>query len=383
MNRSALRYKLYKYSIEENFTSAQRDVILSESFLSKVGAFLGLPGQVGGALANAFKNSEVSSLSKSLKKNFEDLKSVASKLDNGDQIVAGILKSLLDDSGFNPSNIAKVDLSKIGGKQDSGAQQSGPVTSAEVDKNPAAATNLVAALTDKKPDEVAAVIDKKKPNAAAVSKTIGNAIAPNIGLDADKATKIVKALMDTGHLVFEGYRPVMITPDPIMERWQQLAGIDTLFEAGPVSSKGAPAPAAKAPTAKAPAAKAPAKKGKPAPKKAGGGTKPKPVAKKDATSTGKPQQTGDKPTQPTSQPAKPGQPQQQDAQKGQADKEKQQKSGEKKTDPNIDALKKEFEKPLKDIRGKVKEEDASDEDVIKVFKVIIAAGGEGKGPEIK
>jgi hypothetical protein len=73
MIKTSLRYKLYKYSLEENLTQEQRDFILSESFMSKIGAFLGLPGAVGGALANAFKNSEVASLSNS-KRIFQTLK---------------------------------------------------------------------------------------------------------------------------------------------------------------------------------------------------------------------------------------------------------------------------------------------------------------------
>jgi hypothetical protein len=54
-----------------------------------------------------------------------------------------------------------------------------------------------------------------------------------------------------------------------------------------------------------------------------------------------------------------------------------------KPDENLEKKKKEFEKPLKDIRGKVKEDDVSDEDIFKVFDAIISAGEDGKGPEIK
>lgn len=360
MNRSALRYKLYKYSIEKNLTPAQRDVVLSESFFSKVGAFLGLGGQVGGALANAFKNSEVQTITKSMKKDFQDLKNIASKLDNGDQVVIGLLKSLLNDVGFKPENIVNADLSKLSGKASGqGASQgSGPITTATIDKNPAAATNLVAALTDKKPEEVASAIEAKKPNAATVSKTIATAISGKVGVEVDKATKIVKALMDTGHLVFEGRRPVMYTPDPVMERWQTLAGVDLVLERSKGNAKkqknmaakntgGKPAPGATSPTA--PPAATPA-----------------PAAKETSGTTEKPQASGT----PAASAEKTG-------------AETKDKSGDKKPDQNLETKKKEFEKPFKDIRGKVKEEEASDEEIIKVFDAIISAGGEGKGPEVK
>jgi hypothetical protein len=334
MNRSSLRYKIYKHSIEKNLTSSQREMILSESFLSKVGAFLGLGGEVGGALANAFKNSEVQTITKSMKSDFQDLKKIASKLDNGDQVVIGLLKTLLADVGFDPSKIAQADLSKLSGKEAGKSQESGPVTSAEIDKNPEVAAKLVAAMTDKKPEDVSAAIATKKPNAASVSQTIAKAISGKIGLEVDKTTKVVKALMDTGHIVFENRRPVFLMPDPIIDRWQTLAGIDSML----------------------------AERNKQKNKKAG--SNPASAAKPATGSTEKPA-TGS-----TEKPVT-------------GSTEKPVTGSTEKPDENLEKKKKEFEKPLKDIRGKVKEDDVSDEDIFKVFDAIISAGGDGKGPEIK
>ena len=343
MNRSSLRYKIYKYSIEKNLTSSQREVILSESFFSKIGAFLGLGGEVGGAIANAFKNSEVQSLTKSMKSDFKDLKNVASKLDNGDEVVIGLLKTLLDDVGFDPSKIAQADLSKLSGKESNkgSSQASGPVTSASIDKNPEAATNLVAAITGKKPEDVASAIETKKPNAASVSQTIAKAISGKIGVEVDKTTKIVKALMDTGHIVFEGRRLVFLRPDAIIERWQALAGIDLMLERNKQKKQ---------------------KTGK----KPGGAEQP-PAATNSQPATG----STEKPAAET----KTG---------SQTASGNTEKADDKKPDENLEKKKKEFEKPLKDIRGKVKEDDVSDEEIFKIFDAIISAESpDGKGPEIK
>lgn len=257
MNRSSLRYKLYKHSIEKNFTHAQRDMILSESFLSKIGAFFGLPSEVSGAVGKAFKNAEVTAVTKSLKKNFEELQSLANKVEGGEDIIPGIINSLLTASGFDASKISQADLTKIseeektssGGDSQLKPGQPAKASLSDASSQPAAASaggalavSMLASAAGQDPEKAIGLAQEKDVPFQKAYKNLINKVAEESDEDVDTVKKILDWLFDNERIIPQTKisfgESLKRNKNVLYERWGRLSGI--INEENPVDSKTAP-----------------------------------------------------------------------------------------------------------------------------------------------
>lgn len=243
---SIIKYKAYTALIEGKIDQQQYSMLTELGFLDKVKAFFGGGAEVGGDLAKLFKDKvaqkQLTIAKDNITKAVKDLKDVASKAGVNDGVVNEFLKSVFDGVGVDPAQVAAAKPGEGGDKAGGGDQTAAKGQSVEkaLEKSPAAVAKAVADVTGQPEEKVAAELEKKKPDAAALSGVLGNAIAKNIGIDAKIVTDVVKALLDKGHLKLEGGRPLdrkgimnfykevkdLNEQSDLMNRWLQLAGLN-------------------------------------------------------------------------------------------------------------------------------------------------------------
>jgi len=242
---NVIKYKAYTALIEGRINQQQYSMLTELGFLDKVKAFFGGGAEVGGDLAKLFKDKvaqkQLTIAKDNITKAVKDLKDVAAKAGVDDGVVNEFLKSVFDGAGVDPAEIASAQPGgdDKGGDKEAAAAKGQPVAQA-IEKSPEAVAKAVADVTGQDEEKVAAELEKKKPDAAALSGVLGNAIAKNVGVDAKIVTDVVKALLDKGHLKLESGRPLtrsgvmnfyrevkaLNEQKDLMNRWLQLAGLN-------------------------------------------------------------------------------------------------------------------------------------------------------------
>lgn len=111
MNRSSVRYNIYKVILENNFSHVTRRAILSEKWTDKVLGFLKSDSvkAVGKNLFNMLKDSAVQATIEKLSAELDKLKGETSKTEHSKEVVVNIIKALLQKAGIDPSDVASAD----------------------------------------------------------------------------------------------------------------------------------------------------------------------------------------------------------------------------------------------------------------------------------
>lgn len=245
-----IKYKAYTALLEGKISQKEHNMLVELGFLDKIKAFFGGGMEVGGELAKLFKDKvaqkQLQTAKENITKAIEDLRSVAEKAGVDASVVNEFLKGVLDEAGAAPEEIANAKSgegeAEEGGSDEDEAPAPAPgtkVTPAVVKDNPKAAAKVVADVTGQPEEKVAAEMEKKKPDVTALTDVLGKAIAKTAGVDGGIGTRVIKTLIDTGHLALEGKsltRSGLIKAInevenvnmqfEVMNRWQSLAGLN-------------------------------------------------------------------------------------------------------------------------------------------------------------
>ena len=263
MENSALRYKIYRVLLESDLTSKQREVVL-EGWFDNLKDWLGAAKDtgktdVGKIFADNKYNRRVKTVANNITKEIEGLKAVAKDAGVPEEVALELLNSILKGAGADPAKIetAADSPSTSGGEGSTGgsggSSGGGGVTTVTADtltSNPAAAAALSAAVSGRSAADAAAAAEQKKTNPKDMVKDWISGIAKGSGVDEAKTKKIVKALLDGEHIkidlsslaeslrrikkVLAERKSFVTRRDPILERWQKLAGLSQLNE-GPAT----------------------------------------------------------------------------------------------------------------------------------------------------
>ena len=249
MNKqAAIQYKAYKLLLESDLTTEQREALIEIGFIDKIKSFFGAGAEVGGDLAKVFKDKtyqkQLVASQKNIKKELEDLKAIGAKVGMGDDFVNQFLQSLMSGAGLDPAKVASAKPTDGEAKSEAGAtgEEAKPgtsVTPETLEKNPEVATKVIAAATGRPEEQVAAEIEKKKPDAAALTKLFSTAVAKLSNQKPDLVSKVLGALLSKGHIKLEGKTVntrsalIKMTKEAhtlcenvaVMDRWQTLAGL--------------------------------------------------------------------------------------------------------------------------------------------------------------
>ena len=110
MNDSALRYRLYQVLIETDLTQSQRDHLM-EGWVDNLKAFAGAIKDtanvdVGKIFADAKFKRRVKVAGDNITKELQGLKDVAKTANVPEEVVMGMLNSILKGSGITPKDIS-------------------------------------------------------------------------------------------------------------------------------------------------------------------------------------------------------------------------------------------------------------------------------------
>jgi len=256
--KNSYRYGAYQALLEEKITRNEYEMLVEaggiiDKLVSKVKGFFGGIGPGSEAFKKASSSKAFSSYlpqaQKGLKDIVDSLRKYAGSVEGIDveQVVNETLMGLLNSVGTTPKEIDDAEKAaksgESGGETSSagtGAEPGTTISTATISSNPAAAAALVADATGKPEEAVAAELEKKKPDIAALSSVLGNAIGNLASVDGSVATKVVRALIDKGHLKLENRRPLtrlglinvineakyLNDQIDIMNRWQKLSGLN-------------------------------------------------------------------------------------------------------------------------------------------------------------
>ena len=252
--KNSYRYGAYQALLEEKITRNEYEMLVEaggiiDKLVSKVKGFFGGIGPGSEAFKKASSSKAFSSYlpqaQKGLKDIVDSLRKYAGSVEGIDveQVVNETLMGLLNSVGTTPKEIDDAEKSAKSGETSSagtGAETGTTISTATISSNPAAAAALVADATGKPEEAVAAELEKKKPDIAALSSVLGNAIGNLASVDGSVATKVVRALIDKGHLKLENRRPLtrlglinvineakyLNDQIDIMNRWQKLSGLN-------------------------------------------------------------------------------------------------------------------------------------------------------------
>lgn len=245
---SVIKYKAYTSLLEGRITQKEYNMLSEIGFLDKIKSFFGGGVDVSKDLGKLFSNKvaqrQLTAAKDAITKAVQDLRKVAGEAGVDEDTINEFLMGVFKSADIDPAEVASA--GKGGGEDKGGESAAGeapsgtPVSAAAIEKNPAVITRIVADVTGKDEEKVAAEIEKKKPDVAALSAVLGNAIGKNVGVDGKIVTDVVKALIDKGHLKLEnGSRLTrrglmnfineaneLNRQHDLMERWQHLAGLD-------------------------------------------------------------------------------------------------------------------------------------------------------------
>lgn len=244
MENSVLRYKIYQALLESDLSDKQREVIL-ETWFDNLKSWLGAvkdtgATDVGKIFANNKFNRRVKVSADNITKEIQDLKSIAKDAGVSEDAALELLNSILNGAGAEPAKIEKAAKSPgtlSGGESSGSSAGTRTVDTATAAEDPGVFSRLLAAMTGKKGDEVAADTEEKKVNAKTLMNNYVSLLSKTSGVDEAKTKKILKALMDGGHIEIgglpEGFRNRgknlvlgnVMSRDPVLERWQSLAGL--------------------------------------------------------------------------------------------------------------------------------------------------------------
>ena len=240
-----IKYKAYTALLEGKINQKEHDILVELGFMDKVKSFFGGGMEVGGDLAKLFKDKvaqkQLQAAKENIGKAIADLKAIAQKAGVDESVINEFLKGVLDEAGADPAEIAAAKPEGGGAEADAAAETKPgtEVSATEIEKNPAVAAKIVADATGQPVEKVEAELEKKKPDVAAISSILGNAIGKSVGVDGKVVTDVIKTLIDKGHLKLENgnsltRRGLMNFVNEVnelnnqynlMERWSQLAGI--------------------------------------------------------------------------------------------------------------------------------------------------------------
>jgi len=244
MENSALRYKIYRVLLESDLTNEQREVVL-EGWFDNLKSWLGAAKDTAGTdvkkiFSNNKLNRRVKYAADNITKEIEDLKSIAKDAGVTEEAALEMLNAILKGAGADPGKIEKAAESpgtSSGGESSGSSGGTKTVDSATAAENPGVIARLLAAMSGKKGEEVASDVEEKKISAKNVLGNYVSLLSKTSGVDEAKTKKILRALMDGGHIEIgglpEGFKNRgknlvlgnTISRDPILERWQSLAGL--------------------------------------------------------------------------------------------------------------------------------------------------------------
>jgi hypothetical protein len=240
-----IKYKAYTALLEGKINKREHDILVELGFMDKVKSFFGGGMEVGGDLAKLFKDKvaqkQLQAAKENITKAIVDLKAIAKKAGVDESVINEFLKGVLDEAGADPAEIASA-KPEGGGAEADAAAETKPGTEVSTDlirTNPAVLKNVVADITGKPVEKVEAELEEKKPDVAAISAILGNSIGTAEKVDGEIATKVIKALIEKGHLKLEGRKKLTRSglinfinevkhensQQAVMNRWSQLAGI--------------------------------------------------------------------------------------------------------------------------------------------------------------
>lgn len=244
---NVIKYKAYTSLLEGRINKREHDILVELGFMDKVKSFFGGGMEVGGDLAKLFKDKvaqkQLQAAKENIGKAIADLKAIAQKAGVDESVINEFLKGVLDEAGADPAEIAAAKPEGGGAEADAAAETKPgtEVSATEIEKNPAVAAKIVADATGQPVEKVEAELEKKKPDVAAISSILGNAIGKSVGVDGKVVTDVIKTLIDKGHLKLENgnsltRRGLMNFVNEVnelnnqynlMERWSQLAGLNS------------------------------------------------------------------------------------------------------------------------------------------------------------
>lgn len=264
MNEASLRYTAYKSLLEGRITQDQYDFITEAGVMSMLGSgvknLFGALKKGASTVKDTYNQDQFQDVKDAaevaIKKLVKQLRTVGAKLEKSDEDVAGaiaaVLSGALQEAGIDPKALLAVDkaipgMTAAGEGESSGTSSGGTVVTTDtITSNPSVAAALSAAATGGSAADAAAEAEKSKKNARDLVKDWVDGIVQGTGVEEKKTKKIVNTLLDAGRIKIDlsslkeslrrfkktltERRMVYSRRDPILERWQRLAGIDILSE---------------------------------------------------------------------------------------------------------------------------------------------------------
>jgi len=237
MNDAALKYKVYKILLESDISNEQRNLMVELGIVDTIKSMFKGAGKTAGKAFSVLKDDiaqeKLSSAQKNLKSAIDDLRDIAKKAGKDDAFVNALLQQLLQSSGTDPQAVASAspEAAAGGSKGKSAgvgapAAPGAPVTTQTITQNPKLATVLIAAATDKKASDVAPKVEDKKPDATAITKVVARAASKATGVKDDVVGKVIQTLFDAGKLKLESRKEKRdVLAEQFFGRWGHLAGL--------------------------------------------------------------------------------------------------------------------------------------------------------------
>lgn len=260
MNEASLKYTAYKSLLEGRITQDQYDFITEAGVMSMLGSgvknLFGALKKGASTVKDTYNQGQFQDVKNAaevaIKKLVKQLRTVGAKLDKSDEDIAGaiaaVLSGALQEAGIDPKALLAVDraipgMTAAGEDEDEGkggsTEGSVSLTPEKVKEDPSILARVAAAVSGKDADKAAEDAKEKNVNTATMIKITIDAITSATGVDEAKVKKILKVLMTSGLLeigeIKEALRRMRSTiarrsREPLLERWQQLAGLKIIKE---------------------------------------------------------------------------------------------------------------------------------------------------------
>jgi hypothetical protein len=255
MNESSLKYAAYKALLEGDITRGQYEFITEAGLVSRIIKSL---KSAGGAAAKTYKDEAYNDaqeyasqqLQKIVKQIYQAGTKAGQKKEEIDPIIAMILNQAMVDSKIeNPALVFRAlekspeALEAVSEPSAASSSATGGgttvVTTNSIAANPGVAAALAAGPAGSSAADAAADAEKSKKNTKDILKAWIDGIVTGTGVEEKKTKKIAKALLDGEHIKIDlsslaeslrRMRRALVEKkaspqDPILERWQRLAGL--------------------------------------------------------------------------------------------------------------------------------------------------------------
>ena len=258
LNEAAVRYITYQSLLESGLDYRTRERLIEAGMLQKVMAWLGAGAETvkdaPAAILALWKNKKFTKRAvvaeKNIQKEIDELIAIAEDAGHSKEEVLYILKSILDKAGASTDDIqAAVDNPPEGGGDTEGKESNSGVPNVTPPGQPVRTDSVpgqramaaaAAAAAGQNPEQQAAAADnaeEKKIDPEKLIGTLGKLIGKQHNVDGSKAAQVIKALLDSGAILTENRRRArksdfinaineMKQRTVILERWQQLAGLN-------------------------------------------------------------------------------------------------------------------------------------------------------------